>query len=82
VKRTLTIRYDDGSPVQSFYKVEVFGQGGRYVCEYPNSSGSIYFEWDDSWINRVTVDQREVKTDWSLGGSGLGSSELELTIPR
>jgi hypothetical protein len=82
VNRTLTIRYEDGSPVESFRKVTVRGQSGRFVQEYPDSSGSIYFEWDDNWIDCVMYGDEIAKSDWSLGGSGLGDSKLELTIPR
>ena len=81
MKRTLTIRYVDGTPIESFQKVDVRGQGGRSAEGRPDSSGTIYFEWDDNWIDSVSVGYKVVKADWSLG-SGLGSSELELTIPR
>jgi hypothetical protein len=82
MKRTLRICYDDGRSVGSRREVYVFGQGGRCAHEQTDSSGTIYFEWDDRWINSVSLDGKIIKSDWSLGGSGLGASSVELTIPR
>ncbi|MBA3734371.1 MAG: hypothetical protein H0W90_04095, partial [Actinobacteria bacterium] len=63
----LLLLYPDGRPATK-KEVKIEGNGGREIKGETDYDGRLFFDWDDYWINVVSVEKRAVKRDISLRG--------------
>ena len=78
MSRRLSLFYLDNSRPATNKELKLIRKGNVLFEGKTDSKGAVRVDFSDDWIDKVLLDDREVKSDWDLGTG----EEVELWIKR